>query len=145
MAIRRRAEAIWKGTLKEGSGRFNAGGISGAFDFHSRFEDGEGTNPEELLGAALASCFSMALSSNLEKAGAKPELVETEAEVILDRLENGWTVVKIILNTRVSASGIDYESLRKLAEETKRTCPIGKALMAVPVIELKVVREQGSS
>ncbi len=140
MAIRRKASASWKGVLKEGSGRFNAGGVSGAFDFHSRFEDGEGTNPEELLGAALASCFSMALSSNLEKQGAVPELIETEAEVILDRLQNGWVISKIILNTRVVASGIDYETLRKLAEETKRTCPIGKALMAVPVIELKVTK-----
>ncbi len=140
MAIRRKASASWKGVLKGGSGRFNAGGVSGAFDFHSRFEDGEGTNPEELLGAALASCFSMALSSNLEKQGAVPELIETEAEVILDRLQNGWVISKIILNTRVVASGIDYETLRKLAEETKRTCPIGKALMAVPVIELKVTK-----
>ncbi len=140
MAIRRKAFASWKGTLKGGAGRFSAGGLSGAFDFHSRFEDGEGTNPEELLGAALASCFSMALSSNLEKAGAEPELVETEAEVVLDRLSDGWTIVKVILSTKVRASGIDYESLRKLAEETKRTCPIGKALMAIPVIELKVVK-----
>ncbi len=145
MAIIREAYASWRGGLKDGSGSFSSGGISGAFDFHSRFEDGEGTNPEELLGAALASCFSMALAANLEKAGLNPQMVETRARVILDRLENGWTVVKIVLHTRVSVDGMDYEALRKLAEETKRTCPIGKALMAVPVIELKLERVQGPS
>jgi len=145
VAIIRKASASWKGNLKEGTGQFRSGGLEGRFDFHSRFGEGEGTNPEELLGAALASCFSMALAANLEKAGLIPEFVNTRAEVILDRLHDGWTIVKILLHAKVAVTGIDYESLRKLAEETKRTCPIGKALMAIPTIELKVERVQGPS
>jgi len=145
MAIRRKAFASWTGSVKEGKGKFSAGNLEGFFDFHSRFEEGEGINPEELLGAALASCFSMAFMSNLEKAGLNSDFVETEAEVILDRIQDGWTIVKIILRVRVAVSDIDYESLRKLAEETKRTCPIGKALMAIPTIELKVEKIQGPS
>jgi len=145
MAIYHKANALWKGNSKNGKGKFRAGKLEGEFDYRSRFEGGEGTNPEELLGAALASCFSMALASNLEKAGIEPHLVESEAEVIMDKIQNGWTIVKILLRVRVAVSGIDYESLRKLAEETKRTCPIGKALMAIPTIELKVEKVQGPS
>ena len=140
MAIVRKSHAKWTGKLMDGKGWFRSGGLEGQFDFHSRFEDGEGTNPEELIGAALAGCFSMALSAALEKAGAVPEEIDTTAEVFLDRLSDGFTIVKIILNTRVKVDSIDDESLRKIAEETKRTCPIGKALMAVPTIELNIQR-----
>ena len=124
----RKANAAWKGTLKEGNGNMNlpSGSYSGAYSFSSRFENGSGTNPEELVAAAHAGCFSMAFSSGLEKAGFKPINIETEANVHIDKVEGGFEISKIVLNSKVQASGVDQESFEKIANETKEGCPISK-------------------
>ncbi len=140
MPIVRKAKAVWKDGLKQGSGEFSFGGFKGRFSFSSRFEDGEGSNPEELLAGAYASCYSMALSAGLERAGFKSEFVETEAEVFMEKLNEGFTITRIVLNVSVKVDGIDDEQLEELARETKKNCPIGKALASVPTIEVKLRR-----
>lgn len=134
MAVRH-AEAVWEGTLQEGAGtvRFGEGAFEGRYSFTSRFEDGPGTNPEELLGAAHAACFSMALSAGLGRAGYKPERVETTAHVHFERLEEGWTVTKIVLETEAHVPGITEQAFLEQAEAAKANCPISRALKAVPV------------
>jgi osmotically inducible protein OsmC len=134
----RKAEAIWEGTLQEGQGRmsFGSGSFEGSYSFPSRFEEGEGTNPEELLGAAHAGCFSMALSAALGRAGFSPESIQTVAEVHLEKLEEGFTVVRIDLNTKAVVPDMDQTQFLDIAEGAKKNCPISRAL-AVPVINLK--------
>jgi len=94
----RKAQAVWQGTLREGQGTvsFGEGAFEGAYSWAGRFEDGPGTNPEELLGAAQAACFSMAFSSGLTRAGFAPERIETTANVHFEKLEGGWTVTRIV-------------------------------------------------
>ena len=129
MAIRT-ANARWEGTLTEGNGvmRTGKGGLEGNYSFKSRFEEGEGTNPEELIGAAHAGCFSMALSKGLADAGFTPVSVETTASVHLDRVDGAQTVTQIDLVTVASAPGIDEETFQKVAEGTKQNCPISRLL-----------------
>ena len=124
-----KAEANWEGTLKAGKGMMkpaHAGEIP--FTAASRFEGQPASNPEELVGAALAGCFSMALSSNLEKAGATPKSIRTSAVVKLERTEAGFTITAIELTTQVSASGIDAEKFQTVANDTKKGCPVSRAL-----------------
>src|SRR5262245_61288941 len=104
----RNADAQWDGDLKEGKGhmRLGSGAFDGAFDFRSRMENGAGTNPEELLGAAHAGCYSMALSAGLKGAGATPEHIRTTAKVHFDQKDGGWTIHTIDLVTEASAKGI---------------------------------------
>jgi osmotically inducible protein OsmC len=134
MAIRK-AEAIWKGTLKDGSGtmQFGSGAFAGAYSFQSRFEEGAGTNPEELVGAAHAGCFSMALSADLGRAGYSPESVHTTASVHLEKLEAGWTIVRIDLDTVAAVDGLDEEEFRTIAQGAKENCPVSRALSAVEI------------
>src|SRR5262249_48420469 len=136
--MQRTAEAEWKGTTREGSGKLKlgSGAFEGPYSFKSRFESGTGTNPEELLGAAHAGCFSMALSLALTTAGSPPEQIHTVAHVHLDRDQVGFVISKIELATEVKAPGLDDAKLQELAKAAKASCPLSRALAAVPTITL---------
>jgi len=129
MAIRT-ATARWLGTLTEGTGvmRTGKGGYEGNYSFKSRFEEGEGTNPEELIGAAHAGCFSMALSKGLADAGFPPNTIDTTANVHLDKVDGMQTVTRIDLSTTADVPGIDQAEFVKIAEATKEGCPISRLL-----------------
>jgi len=103
-----------------------SGAYSGAYSFSSRFESGSGTNPEELIAAAHAGCFSMAFSLELEKAGYKPASVETEARVSIEKTGDGFAITKIVLNTKGSVPGIKEDEFLKLANNAKVGCPVSK-------------------
>ncbi|HHP7239011.1 OsmC family protein [Longibacter sp.] len=127
----RKANAKWEGDLQSGNGHMavESGAFSGAFSFHSRFEDGEATNPEELIGAAHAGCFSMALSNLLAEAGHTPDRVETTADVTLEMLEDGGpTITKIHLTTEGSVPGLDEAAFQDFVDKAKVGCPVSKAL-----------------
>jgi len=126
----RHAEATWTGTLREGSGFMRYGNLEGAYTFASRFESGEGTNPEELVGAAHAGCFSMFLSALLTTAGFKPTRIHTTAAV---HLEDGPTITRIELNTEATVPGLDDATLQEKADEAKQKCPVSKALASVQI------------
>lgn len=129
MAVRH-ASARWTGTLTEGSGvlRTGKGGYEGRYSFASRFEEGEGTNPEELIGAAHAGCFSMALSKLLTDAGHPPTSVATSAAVHLEKTDAGMTVTRIDLDTVGDVPGLDAAEFAGHAETAKATCPISRLL-----------------
>jgi lipoyl-dependent peroxiredoxin len=131
----RTANAEWKGGLKDGAGTFGvgSGAVSGAYSFGTRFEEVHGTNPEELVGAAHASCFSMALSAGLGKAGFPPKRVATTAKVHLGLGEGGFQITKIELDCVADVPGIDAATFAETAEASKRGCPISKALAAVEI------------
>jgi len=131
----RKAEAIWVGTLREGKGsmKFGSGAYKGAYSFASRFEEGTGTNPEELLGAAHAGCYSMALSSGLVKAGFTPNRIVTQAEVTLGKVDEKTRITRIHLVTKASVPGISPEKFLEIAEATKDSCPVSAALQIVPI------------
>lgn len=131
MAIRE-SSATWNGSLTEGSGtmRLGSGAFEGAFTRASRFEDGTGTNPEELIGAAHAGCFSMFLSALLSKAGHVPTRIDTTAKV---HLEEGPTITLIELATVGEVPGIDEKTFVEFAEQAKTGCPVSKALAAVEI------------
>lgn len=136
MAARARAE--WKGGLKSGEGSFTAGDtISGSYSFKTRFEDEPGANPEQLIGAAHAACFSMALSAGLENAGTPAESVQTDATVTLRFVEGAPTITAIALVTQGQVPGIDEAAFQAAAEEAKRGCPVSRALAGVPEITLE--------
>jgi osmotically inducible protein OsmC len=126
----RTASARWEGNLPEGSGTIKTGkgGYQGNYSFKSRFEEGEGTNPEELIGAAHAGCYSMALSGALANAGFTPTSVETTAKVHLDKTDAGFTVTRIELQTVGDVPGIDEGTFQKVAEGAKENCPISRLL-----------------
>jgi osmotically inducible protein OsmC len=131
---RRTSEAHWEGTLREGKGRFSteSGEVSGVYSYSTRFEEQEGSNPEELVGAALASCFSMKLAGDVESAGHRPESVRTVATVSLDKGESGFAITGIALDTEAGIPGIDPGEFEKIAESSKENCPVSKAL-SVPI------------
>jgi osmotically inducible protein OsmC len=131
----RTADARWTGDLKTGDGhlRLGSGTFEGSYSFASRFENGAGTNPEELLGAAHAGCFSMALSLALSLAGHPPTRVTTTATVHLNKVSAGFAITGIHLATRGVVPGIAAAEFQRLAEETKVNCIISKALAAVPM------------
>jgi osmotically inducible protein OsmC len=133
--VRRTSEAQWDGTLKEGKGRFwaESGEVSGVYSFSTRFEDREGANPEELIGAALASCYSMALSADVERAGHTPELVRAVATVNLDKGETGFEITGVDLDAEARIPGIDPAGFERIAQSTKAGCPVAKALASVPI------------
>jgi osmotically inducible protein OsmC len=135
---KRKANARWEGSLTEGRGtmRMASGAYEGPYSFQSRFEEGDGTNPEELIAAAHAGCFSMALSGELGKAGHEVDRVETEATVHLDKVEDGFAIKRIELRTRVSAPGVDESAFQEAAEAAKKGCPVSQALAAVESIDL---------
>ncbi|HET9719667.1 MAG TPA: OsmC family peroxiredoxin [Solirubrobacteraceae bacterium] len=130
--------AEWKGDLKTGTGQFTAGdSISGEYSFNSRFEDGPGANPEQLIAAAHAACFSMALSAALADAGTPVESVRTDARVTLRILDGTPTITSIALNTVGSVPGIDEGSFQEAAEGAKTGCPVSRALAGVTDITLE--------
>ena len=129
-----RASAGWHGALKDGKGSMkpaHAGEI--AFSLGSRFEGKPSSNPEELIGAALAGCFSMALTLGLEQAGASPKQVQTDADVTLEKQGEGFAITAIALDCRATASGIDAAKFASVAEATKKGCPVSKALAGTKI------------
>jgi osmotically inducible protein OsmC len=134
MAVRS-AEAVWTNGLKDGKGtvKLGSGAYEGAYSFVSRFEQGPGTNPEELIGAAHAGCFSMALSAGLEKAGHKPRSVKTKARVHLEKVGEGFQITRIQLQTEADVPGIDQAAFREQAEAAKKGCPVSRALAGVQI------------
>jgi lipoyl-dependent peroxiredoxin len=138
----RKAEAVWKGDLKSGEGtmKFGGGAFEGAYSFGSRFEEGRGTNPEELIGAAHAGCFSMAFSHGLAQAGFTPKRVETSARVHLEKSDDGFSVTKIELKTEAEVPDIDEPTFREHAEAARANCPISRLLKSVPIsLEARLV------
>jgi osmotically inducible protein OsmC len=133
-----KGSAEWRGDLPSGTGTFTAGdSISGGYTFKSRFEDGPGSNPEQLIAAAHAACFSMALSNMLAKAGTPPESVHTDATVTLRNIDGAPTIAKIALVTVGRVPGIDEAAFIGHAEAAKAGCPVSRALAAVPEITLE--------
>ena len=131
----RTGSAVWDGTLKQGKGtmKLGSGAYEGAYSFSSRFEEGTGTNPEELIGAAEAGCFSMALSANLEKAGHPSKRISTVATVKLETVEGAPKITTIDLKTEANVPGIDEAKFREIAEQTKKGCPVSKALAGTQI------------
>ena len=138
----RTAEATWNGDLKGGNGSYSgqSGAIKGNYSFGTRFESGTGTNPEELIAAAHAGCFSMALSAGLGKAGFTPKSIKTTARVTLDKVGEGFKITKIRLETQASIPNIDEKTFREHAEKAKSGCPVSQALSATPIeLDAKLV------
>lgn len=131
--MERKASAVWRGGLKDGKGEFSV--PSGVFShlpysFATRFENAQGTNPEELIAAAHASCFSMALSAQLGNAGITPESINTTANLTLEKLESGFAITKIHLDVHAKISNGDDAAFQKAAEAAKAGCPVSKVLKA---------------
>ena len=141
--MKRKAHAQWNGGLKGGNGTVSvASGLfkDGAYSFSTRFEDGKGTNPEELIGAAHAGCFSMAFSAELEGAGFSPQQVATAAEVQLEKQGDGFAITGIHLISEAKVPGIDSAKFQEIANGAKSGCPVSQALKAVPItLEAKLV------
>jgi len=133
--IKRTALAVWQGNLKDGNGslELGSGAFKGAYSFTSRFEEGTGTNPEELIGAAHAGCFSMALSGELSKAGYTVDEIKTEAIVSMDKGEAGFEITNIKLVTKARVKDIEMDEFAKFASGAKDNCPVSRALAAVQV------------
>ena len=132
----RKAEAEWEGNLAEGSGRLKvgSGAFEGPYSFKSRFEEGEAaTNPEELLGAAHAGCFTMALTAQLSRAGIKPKRIHTEARVKLEKVGEAFTITQIELETEAEIPDVDDAAFQKYALDAKQNCPLSKALAATEI------------
>ena len=132
------ASAEWHGSLKEGSGRMRVGtgAVDGPYTFASRFETGKGTNPEELIGAAHAGCFSMALSAALGRAGHTPTSIRTDAKVHLGVADGGPTITRIDLDVEGEVPGISAEQFQEFAEGAKKGCVVSRALAGVQNITL---------
>lgn len=134
MAVRK-ADAEWNGTLREGSGtmRLGSGAFEGSYSFGSRFEDGQGTNPEELIGAAHAGCFSMALAVSLQRGGHTPEQVRTGADVHIEKVGEGFGITRIHLTTVGRVPGLDETTFQEFAEKARANCVVSKALAGVDI------------
>ena len=131
----RKANAVWNGNLKQGKGtmKFGSGAFEGSYSFSSRFEEGEGTNPEELVGAAHAGCFSMAFAGDLAQSGFKPKSIKTNAEVTLSKIADGWEIASIILHSEAEVPDIDAARFLEIAEGAKKNCPVSKALQGIEI------------
>jgi osmotically inducible protein OsmC len=134
MAVRT-SEAEWKGGLKDGGGtvKLGSGAFQGAYSFPSRFESGSGTNPEELIAAAHAGCFSMALSAGLGRAGFTPTRISTKANVHLEKVGEAFSITRIELETVGVVPGIDDKAFQEQAEGAKKNCPVSKALTGAQI------------
>lgn len=144
----RTAEAEWKGNLMEGSGRMKlgSGAFDGPFTFKSRMESGPGTNPEELIGAAHAGCFSMAFSHQLASAGFTPKRVHTRANVRFEKSDAGFAISQIALETEGEVPGISEAKFQELAEAAKKGCPVSKALAGTNItLNARLVAASGAS
>jgi osmotically inducible protein OsmC len=135
----RNGSAEWKGDLKSGSGDLTVGNgvFEGRYSFASRFEEGEGTNPEELIAAAHAACLAMALSGSLAEDGHTPDAVRTHAQVHLRNVDGAPTIAKIDMDVEGSVPGLSEDEFRAYAERAKRECPVSRALAGVPDIALQ--------
>jgi len=122
----RKVNSVWNGTLKEGNGKMSITGYSGPFTFASRFESGEGTNPEELVGAAHSGCYSMFLAALISGEGLTPESIETEAAVTLGQLDGGPAITNIKLTSVTKCEGLSQEKFDELAAAAKEKCPISR-------------------
>ncbi|HKH42299.1 MAG TPA: OsmC family protein [Solirubrobacterales bacterium] len=131
----RQAQAEWHGSFASGDGKmsFGSGAFEGSYSAASRFEEGEGTNPEELIAAAHAGCFSMAFALALSEAGHEPDSVETTAEVHIDKDDGGFSITRSNLTTEVKVEGLGEEEFQKLADEAKQGCPVSRALGAIEI------------
>src|SRR6185295_6758169 len=131
----RKANAVWEGSLKEGHGtvKLGSGAFEGQYSFGSRFEEGTGTNPEELIGAAHAGCFSMALSAGLGRAGFAPRRIATTAKVHLEKVGEGFKITRIDLDTEADVPNIDEAAFQEAARKAKETCPVSQALGGVDI------------
>jgi osmotically inducible protein OsmC len=132
MAVRN-AQAVWEGSLREGKGTLKFGSYEGPYSFASRFEDGAGTNPEELIGAAHAGCYSMAFSSGLGRAGFTPRRIQTQAKVYLEKVDGKNRITRIHLETQAQVPAISQEQFQTIAVETKNGCPVSVALAGVEI------------
>jgi lipoyl-dependent peroxiredoxin len=145
----RKGSAVWNGSLKEGKGTVSteSGTISNAqYSFATRFENGKGTNPEELIAAAHAGCFSMALSAQLGNAGITPQSLETTAAVTLEKLDSGFTITKIHLDLTARIPGVDKAVFDTAAENAKAGCPVSKVLKAAEItLTTKLINESATS
>ncbi|MDB5033457.1 MAG: peroxiredoxin [Chlorobi bacterium] len=138
----RSANAVWEGSLQTGNGtmKLPSGAFEGAYSFSSRFEEGTGTNPEELIGAAHAGCFSMALSGALGRNGFTPERIATEARVHITKSDAGFTISRIDLQTEATIPGIDDAKFQEIAAGAKAGCPVSRALAGVEInLDAKLV------
>ena len=133
--VMRSSDAEWRGDLKSGKGsmRLGSGAFEGSYSFPSRFENGQGTNPEELIAAAHAGCYSMAFSHGLASAGHTPTSVRTTARVHLEQAGGGFAITRIELDCQAQVPGIDEATFRKLGDEAKKNCPVSKALAGTEI------------
>jgi len=139
----RNASAKWEGDLKSGKGtmKLGSGAYEGQYSFASRFENGTGTNPEELIAAAHAGCFTMAFSNGLSQAGHVPTKVETTAKVHLEKTEAGFGIPRIDLVTEAIVPGLDEAKFQELAQTAKKNCPVSKLLAAAEItLDAKLVK-----
>jgi lipoyl-dependent peroxiredoxin len=129
------ADAEWRGDLQKGQGkmRLGTGMFEGNYTYKSRFTEGPGTNPEELIAAASAGCFTMAFSNELSKAGFTPTLVKTHAEVTMETVDNAPTIKKVHLTTEADVPGIDEKRFQEIGEGAKKNCPVSRALAAIQI------------
>ena len=144
----RKASAVWNGSLKEGKGTIStdSGVLSTTpYSFATRLEDGRGTNPEELIAAAHAGCFTMALSAQLGNAGITPHSLETTAAVTMEKLEVGFTVTKIHLDVTARIPGVDKAAFEKAAQEAKAGCPISRLLKAEITMTSRLLGDRATS
>lgn len=140
--MERKASAVWKGGLKDGKGTLSAtsGVLSNTpYSFSTRFEDQPGTNPEELIAAAHAGCFSMALSKQLADAGGKPESIETTATVKLEKTDAGFSITTVHLDLKARVGGLDQAGFQKAAEAAKAGCPVSRVLNAKISLDAKLL------
>ena len=138
----RSAEAVWEGGLKDGKGRvkLGSGAFEGAYSFGTRFESAPGTNPEELIGAAHAGCFSMALSAGLGRANITPQRIHTTAKVDLEKVGEGFKITRIKLTTEAKIPGIDEKTFLEHANKAKAGCPVSQALAGTQIeLDAKLV------
>ncbi len=132
----RSSEAVWEGSLREGAGRvkLGSGAFEGPYSFVSRFEQGAGTNPEELIGAAHAGCFSMALAAGLARAGFTPQRIHTTADVHLEKVDDAFRITRVDLATDAEVPGIEEVAFQEQAATAKQNCPVSRALAGVEIV-----------
>lgn len=139
--MKRHASAVWSGDLKQGKGSLTTpSGVlkDTAYSFHTRFEQGAGTNPEELIAAAHAGCFAMATSAFLGKAGFTPERLSSEASLTLEQVDGNWTITAIHLTINAKVPGIEQEKFQQIAGEAKTNCPVSRLLNAKITLDAKL-------
>jgi osmotically inducible protein OsmC len=129
----RKASAVWEGDLIKGKGTMRFGSFEGPYSFTSRFEEGKGTNPEELIGGAFAGCYAMALSHELAQKGYKPEKVDATAEVHLNKVGDGFAIESIDLSVTGKITGVPEKEFKEVANATSQNCPVAKVLAGAKI------------